>query len=1283
MIRSFTLALPIATLFLAACGGGGGERAATVAGPATLTVSGRATKGPLAQARIELFEVDGRGRPLGAPVATALTDAQGNWSAAVPPDHEGLLVRSASGRFVDESDPDPISPRVIELGPADALLSYLPPGERVAAVTLVTHALVRKARLESEDDFAATLAANRGQFSALFGLDPLATAAADPLAPAGTDAERRYAMIAGGLAYALNSLAIERGLAAADYPTIQVLLDDLLDCRVDGVGIGGRGIYDPAPLRGRTLNDDILRFRNNHYAAYEGVAIPVLDASGCPVTPGRADLSAPVFVQTGPDLVLAAQDAAGTPSDVSAVSEALQGFVAQDDRDGPVAAVAPLPPQLPLGLTETQVVATDSWGNVAQVPWRIDVRDLTPPQLAAPDDLSVDASGPRTPVELGVASATDNVTPAAQLTVVNDAPAEGFAVGDTLVTWRVTDAAGLTGVATQTVTVVGAPPQVVAPPAPLVAVAGSALNVDLGAAFADPFEAPLSFSLAGLPAGSGLSFDTATGALGGTPGAADLAASPMQLTVTAANAQFSAQAALAAVVVPASPDFVLSEPALQLDEDFVGTRLVQSLPAVPYPPGIVAYTLREESDSDGAVSATIEAASGRVTLSAVGDAFGVSRYTVEATNLLNDVRVAAPLTVTVLAVNDAPVALVSGDLAAPVAGEAFDFDVASRFDDVDDASLTYALSDAPTSLSLDAAGRLAGVPTETEAAGGEFVARITAQDAAGAQAVSLLRLRVAVRDTDGDGLSDAREAQLGTDPALSDSDGDGVDDRTEIEAGADPALPATAVVYLAPDGDNGNGGTSFADALRDHAGIAALPPGASAAQPTFVLYAAGGTGYGGTLTLAAPCGHVVLAGSIAPGSGVREGDAAPASALAAGAVPAIDANGCEGLRVLNLTLRDHTDGAVRVTGGDAAFVNVHAHRNAAIAGGAAIAAQDTDLTVDGGVWAANASPANGGAISAIGGNLIVRHAVFTGNAARDGGAVWAATAAGAVTFDNVLLTGNAADSGGAVYLAQAESATFRNLTLALNQRRVAGPGAALDAAVPSVLRLRDSVVAGNVDAGGAQSALPAGIDSDFNSIDHAPIGPNDLALAPGAAPFGQGYALTPDARAIDLGSTSAQDAGLAGRFARSDTAFADLGVLDRGYHYPRGVDGTVAPARSLGAVVTPVPGAVPWPRYAPVVARVWVDGQPLGSGHRVRLAPLDGRRDLRGVVQWFDPATSTDVVATDLGDGTWQVWRDRRPGAATRFRVTVDDVVADVEAQLVCPIGGCELPPVLPVAGER
>ena len=66
-------------------------------------------------------------------------------------------------------------------------------------------------------------------------------------------------------------------------------------------------------------------------------------------------------------------------------------------------------------------------------------------------------------------------------------------------------------------------------------------------------------------------------------------------------------------------------------------------------------------------------------------------------------------------------------------------------------------------------------------------------------------------DTDGDGLTDVREAEIGTDPALPDSDGDGLNDLFEVELGTDP---------LEGDSD----GDTLSDGDEVAAGLDALSP---------------------------------------------------------------------------------------------------------------------------------------------------------------------------------------------------------------------------------------------------------------------------------------------------------------------------------------------------------------------------------------------------------------------------------------------------------------------------
>lgn len=88
--------------------------------------------------------------------------------------------------------------------------------------------------------------------------------------------------------------------------------------------------------------------------------------------------------------------------------------------------------------------------------------DITPPTITAPDDVSVEAAGLLTAVAIGNAWAMDDVGP---IMIASDAPAGGFPVGNTTVTWTTTDDAGNSASATQMVTVVDTIAPVITAPA--------------------------------------------------------------------------------------------------------------------------------------------------------------------------------------------------------------------------------------------------------------------------------------------------------------------------------------------------------------------------------------------------------------------------------------------------------------------------------------------------------------------------------------------------------------------------------------------------------------------------------------------------------------------------------------------------------------------------------------------------------------------------------------------------------------------------------------------------
>ena len=108
------------------------------------------------------------------------------------------------------------------------------------------------------------------------------------------------------------------------------------------------------------------------------------------------------------------------------------------------------PSTFPLGDTTVIWTVTDGSGNTATATQTVTVEDTTLPTIIAPAAVigNVNASCGATGVVLGNAITTDNCSVAS---VTNDAPAI-FPLGDTTVTWTVTDGSGNTATATQLVT---------------------------------------------------------------------------------------------------------------------------------------------------------------------------------------------------------------------------------------------------------------------------------------------------------------------------------------------------------------------------------------------------------------------------------------------------------------------------------------------------------------------------------------------------------------------------------------------------------------------------------------------------------------------------------------------------------------------------------------------------------------------------------------------------------------------------------------------------------------
>ncbi len=107
------------------------------------------------------------------------------------------------------------------------------------------------------------------------------------------------------------------------------------------------------------------------------------------------------------------------------------------------------PAAFAIGETIVTWRAEDANGNVTEAKQRVFVEDTTAPQLLAPAALTVEATGKLTSVALGAPEVSDIFA----TEVSHDAPAAGFPLGETLVTWTAVDANGNRSTATQRVLV--------------------------------------------------------------------------------------------------------------------------------------------------------------------------------------------------------------------------------------------------------------------------------------------------------------------------------------------------------------------------------------------------------------------------------------------------------------------------------------------------------------------------------------------------------------------------------------------------------------------------------------------------------------------------------------------------------------------------------------------------------------------------------------------------------------------------------------------------------------
>jgi hypothetical protein len=243
-------------------------------------------------------------------------------------------------------------------------------------------------------------------------------------------------------------------------------------------------------LAGATATDNVdgaLAVTNDGLAVFPlgetTVTFSATDAAGNVGTDSATvtvtDQTAPVL--TAPvDGVVPATDANGTAATDPAVVAWVESAVATDNVDTDLTITNNAPAVLPLGATVVTFTVTDAAGNTTTATATATVADKTGPVIDAPatlivlgEDDGVAADNAEIVAMIAAVTATDNVD-GAITSISNDAPSDVFPLGDTIITFTATDAAGNSGTAQTIVTVAL---DVVAPE--LTVPASISINVDM------------------------------------------------------------------------------------------------------------------------------------------------------------------------------------------------------------------------------------------------------------------------------------------------------------------------------------------------------------------------------------------------------------------------------------------------------------------------------------------------------------------------------------------------------------------------------------------------------------------------------------------------------------------------------------------------------------------------------------------------------------------------------------------------------------------------------------
>jgi len=226
-------------------------------------------------------------------------------------------------------------------------------------------------------------------------------------------------------------------------PTIispQDIVAEVIDPTMNYIGLGELDAADSVGIESVT-NDKPITFSFGSTT----ITWTVTDTSG---NISQATQVVTLVDTTDPEII-APSDIVVEATDLSGTMIELGEATAHDVMG--IASVTEHPPGFfVLGETTVTWTATDTSGNSASATQTVTIVDTTSPELTMPEDVMISAFSLEKQVEIGEAQAHDLAGSA--LTITNDAP-DIFPLGDTVVTWNVSDELGNSSSSQQVISV--------------------------------------------------------------------------------------------------------------------------------------------------------------------------------------------------------------------------------------------------------------------------------------------------------------------------------------------------------------------------------------------------------------------------------------------------------------------------------------------------------------------------------------------------------------------------------------------------------------------------------------------------------------------------------------------------------------------------------------------------------------------------------------------------------------------------------------------------------------